>query len=619
VKRSRADVVLVARGVPAQDVFIDRCLPLFGVKVALGVGGLFDFVSGRISRAPQWMRDSGLEWIWRLRQEPGRMWQRYLIGNLSFLGRVALQRMNLRPTAPSLPLLAPLGLHSAGHCIARSAVDEPVALLFATALAHPEIPVGSDFPAALLPFGPTSFIERAVAQLAQAGVRRIHIVACARPDLLRGALGDGSRWGTQLTWHVIKDARNAPAQLCQMPYPTAQRVVLGWAHHWISGAVLQRLTQFNHSTWVTAQASDRPTCGWSSMPLEQALALTLGQDLQGFEMQLLQAPLPKALLSADEWAHADTPAQLIAAQHHTWTNESMSTQTQAWIPMPWGAMSPQAHISPAAHMEGPAWVGPNCVIEAGARVGPHTVLVADVLVGSQTHVAGSIILPDTLVGRGLELIDSIACGHELQNVRLGVRMDLSADVGLLASLQQQSKANLAGPSMAGRALAVALVLTAAPLFALNAIWSRWIAGSPLWQLDEAVVRWNSREGCTQMQAVRSPDVSLRGPRRALAQLGPILDIAEGHRRWFGVRPRTCAHWYVLHPDWQALLDGAPCGWLHAPAWSDASSCPIESRAVADLSWLMRPKGWRGVRSILKVRIEAGLDFIRDADNKHIVS
>ncbi|MCF8211430.1 MAG: WecB/TagA/CpsF family glycosyltransferase, partial [Rhodoferax sp.] len=102
VRASGADIVLVARGVPMQDLFIDRHLHQLGVKVAMGVGGLFDFVSGRIDRAPRWMRDSGLEWIYRLMQEPSRMWRRYIIGNFTFLLRVGLQRLGLRASATDL-------------------------------------------------------------------------------------------------------------------------------------------------------------------------------------------------------------------------------------------------------------------------------------------------------------------------------------------------------------------------------------------------------------------------------------------------------------------------------------------------------------------------------------
>ena len=52
----------------------------------MGVGGSFDLLAGVTRRAPRWMQDSGLEWLWRLIQEPRRMWKRYLIGNARFLG-----------------------------------------------------------------------------------------------------------------------------------------------------------------------------------------------------------------------------------------------------------------------------------------------------------------------------------------------------------------------------------------------------------------------------------------------------------------------------------------------------------------------------------------------------
>lgn len=88
IKESGASLLLVAFGAPRQDMWINEHLEQTGVKVAIGVGGLFDFFSGRIPRAPQWMRKMGMEWLYRLIQEPGRMWKRYIIGNVLFLWRV---------------------------------------------------------------------------------------------------------------------------------------------------------------------------------------------------------------------------------------------------------------------------------------------------------------------------------------------------------------------------------------------------------------------------------------------------------------------------------------------------------------------------------------------------
>ena len=55
------------------------------VPFVMGVGGSFDVVAGVTSRAPRWMQEHGLEWFYRFIQEPGRMWKRYIVGNLKFV------------------------------------------------------------------------------------------------------------------------------------------------------------------------------------------------------------------------------------------------------------------------------------------------------------------------------------------------------------------------------------------------------------------------------------------------------------------------------------------------------------------------------------------------------
>jgi N-acetylglucosaminyldiphosphoundecaprenol N-acetyl-beta-D-mannosaminyltransferase len=89
IRASGASVLLVALGAPRQEKWINRHTESTGVKLAFGVGGLFDYYSGRIPRAPLWMRKMRLEWIFRLIQEPSRLWRRYLIGNFVFLLRIA--------------------------------------------------------------------------------------------------------------------------------------------------------------------------------------------------------------------------------------------------------------------------------------------------------------------------------------------------------------------------------------------------------------------------------------------------------------------------------------------------------------------------------------------------
>lgn len=85
INNSRPDILFVGFGVPKQDMWIADHINKINAPIAIGVGGLFDFYSGRIPRAPLWMRKMNLEWVYRFYQEPQRMWRRYLIGNVRFL------------------------------------------------------------------------------------------------------------------------------------------------------------------------------------------------------------------------------------------------------------------------------------------------------------------------------------------------------------------------------------------------------------------------------------------------------------------------------------------------------------------------------------------------------
>jgi N-acetylglucosaminyldiphosphoundecaprenol N-acetyl-beta-D-mannosaminyltransferase len=93
IAESGAKILLVALGAPRQDLWIAQHLQETGVTVAMGVGGLFDFFSGRIPRAPQWMREICMEWMFRFWQEPRRMWKRYFVGNSVFLIQVLRERL----------------------------------------------------------------------------------------------------------------------------------------------------------------------------------------------------------------------------------------------------------------------------------------------------------------------------------------------------------------------------------------------------------------------------------------------------------------------------------------------------------------------------------------------
>jgi len=96
INASGASLLLVGLGVPQQELWIARNRARITVPVILGVGGLFDYYSNRIPRAPLLLRKLGLEWSWRLLQEPRRLAHRYLIGNFVFVGHAIAHAWHVR-------------------------------------------------------------------------------------------------------------------------------------------------------------------------------------------------------------------------------------------------------------------------------------------------------------------------------------------------------------------------------------------------------------------------------------------------------------------------------------------------------------------------------------------
>ncbi|GAB1580937.1 WecB/TagA/CpsF family glycosyltransferase [Phyllobacterium phragmitis] len=87
------DILLVAMGVPRQELFIVDKLTQKHCTAAFAVGALFDLHTGTVPRAPLWMRKLRVEWLYRLWQEPGRLWRRYIIGNFVFVARLLRVRL----------------------------------------------------------------------------------------------------------------------------------------------------------------------------------------------------------------------------------------------------------------------------------------------------------------------------------------------------------------------------------------------------------------------------------------------------------------------------------------------------------------------------------------------
>lgn len=95
IKISGADILFVAFSSPMKEFWIKEQMEVMKVPFAMGVGGSFDVIAGKTTRAPKWMQKFGLEWFYRFIQEPRRMFKRYIIGNLKFVKLILKEKLKV--------------------------------------------------------------------------------------------------------------------------------------------------------------------------------------------------------------------------------------------------------------------------------------------------------------------------------------------------------------------------------------------------------------------------------------------------------------------------------------------------------------------------------------------
>jgi N-acetylglucosaminyldiphosphoundecaprenol N-acetyl-beta-D-mannosaminyltransferase len=93
INKVKPDILLIGMPSPKKEFFVEKYRDELSVKYILGVGGLFDILSGMKKRAPLWMQNLGIEWFYRFIQEPLRLWKRYSIGNIEFIWLVFREKL----------------------------------------------------------------------------------------------------------------------------------------------------------------------------------------------------------------------------------------------------------------------------------------------------------------------------------------------------------------------------------------------------------------------------------------------------------------------------------------------------------------------------------------------
>lgn len=450
-------------------------------------------------------------------------------------------------------------------------------VLFMTHERAADVPGDDHLPACLLPLGTASFAERTMDSCALAGVRQLDVVVSEHPEALRAILQDGAPWGIQINWHHAKESASPYTVLRGMGLGLQQHVVIGHAHQWVGSRIVRELM---HSNGVALQvAGDVVWTGWFSANTALLSALGSHEDYQSLAKRARSMEGARCVIAAaTEFAQNLCASDLLAAQNHALDGTQEAAIPASWLRMPWGAASPDAVIHADAHIHGPVLVGPGCVVEAGAELGPATVLSHDVFVANGARARQSLVMANTYVGGQIALENALAQGNSIQSLKWDVRTVLSPQDAMMAPLR--SKASPATP-WTSQLLAALATFALLPMLWVALVLQKLLTGNTRWRSVRVVQSRVSGQDRLLLQTVRQAH-SQQAADRWVGHYGALLDIAQGRRNWFGLRPRTESEWYALGRDWQELFSRTAIGLFHAPAWSeDRAGMDSEAYAAAD--------------------------------------
>lgn len=401
IRQSNADVLVVAMGVPLQDVWIARHQRATGVALAIGVGGLFDFLSGRIPRAPMWLRELGLEWCWRLLQEPRRMWQRYLVGNFTFLARVLRQKLSRHPAPIAAPMSEPI-----------TADQRPQAVVLTDyALWQGDDAVGT----LLTPLVGHSQLELSIIRLVEQGVQLVHLFADEGYSAIAAQLGHGERWGIEIRYYLSGQQLQTRRRLAALPLPEYVFLVA-------PGCLPDSALTASHETkWLLEQGE------WSGWAYVKSKRFKLGLGRAALPLPAIAQPFRGLALRNALELNAALPQLLQSAPPYI--PDYQEVQHQVWLAA--GGIC-EKNVT----LVGPVLIGRNTLIRQGCHIGPNVVIGDGCVLEKQVDIHNSLLKPGSFIAEQMSIAHSLVGNRQLHLVRDNTVLHFDAQECLIDEMGQ---------------------------------------------------------------------------------------------------------------------------------------------------------------------------------------
>ena len=408
----------------------------------------------------------------------------------------------------------------------------------------------------LLPVAGKPFLHHVVESLVDSGIHTIDLILAEMPERIEESLGDGTRWGIALKYHLARDAAHPYGRLAILGLGETEFFVLAHGDRlplWnLDSAAPRAQMVFHGGEWagwgmVTGAAVRNLANDLDEPGLGGVIASRLSPAACDTEL-VLDASSYERLLDAN-WAVLEKrfPKLLVAgreAAEGIWLSRNVS-------------------LHPTAQLRAPVYIGENCRISSGVQLGPRVVVGSDCLLDQSSVLSDTIVLPGSYVGEFLELRDAIVDRNRLVNVKVGAAITVT-DNFILGSFAERHLRQLAG-SVISRILGGLLLAVLSPLLLLGWLFCK-IAGRGRGLHRKRVVRlpasgpeYVSYDLLSFCESAGGPHGSSSAHQFFKHFIPGLINVAAGDLKLVGVPPRTAEEIEALPRDWNQLYLGSIAG------------------------------------------------------------
>lgn len=425
-------------------------------------------------------------------------------------------------------------------------------------------------PAILLPLHQRSLLQRAVEHLVRSGCRHIHIALGDEAAPVKDFLHTGERWGCRISYHYLDPQESLGRFVRRLDLTPEHR-------YWLADAT--QVPQESLPAMAAPATAGQPLCWndgtrqrWSGWGLYSGSFLTACEEVPAHESleqlmlnsaELLPHPIGQPLAAA-------TLADLLDASRRL-----LATQSEPVL------IGRGSQIHPEAKIIAPVFIGAHVKIGASTVIGPNVAIEAGAFIDDGAHLHNSIVLPDTYVGKELDLHGIIVHGSLLANISLNIVTEIS-DSNLLAELDRDSR------TPAHRLLAGALRLTLAPLYWM----SRWQIRRQPAGGEQPVTIPHPRGGQSEPGRVyvnlTLPEALSGNMRHRLAEhfcrtfYPGLREVVRGRLQLAGPTLRSLGAVRRLSPEWRRLYGEYRCGLLNEALLQNMAASSRDDQFASDV-------------------------------------